>query len=214
MQAFSRFSGVVAPIDRGNVDTDAIIPKQFLKSIKKTGFGPHLFDAWRYLDEGQPGMDCSTRPLNPQFTLNQPRYRNASILLGRENFGCGSSREHATWALADYGIRALIAPSYAEIFHNNCMKNGVLAITVDTEVVDRLFDEVEKEPGYALIVDLEQQHVETPSGMHLPFEINPFTKYCLLNGLDDIALVLRHRDAIRDYENRRRELEPWLFASP
>ncbi|RJQ48381.1 MAG: 3-isopropylmalate dehydratase small subunit [Gammaproteobacteria bacterium] len=212
MEKFTTLKGLVAPLDRANVDTDAIIPKQFLKSIKRTGFGPNLFDEWRYLDHGEPGMDNSLRPLNPDFVLNQPRYRGAGILLARGNFGCGSSREHAPWALQDYGFRALIAPGFADIFYNNCFKNGLLPIVLDGNVVDRLFKEVEAAPGYALIVDLAAQRITTPSGEILPFEVDAFRKHCLLNGLDDIGLTLQHRDDIKAYEARRRMEAPWLFT--
>ncbi|MFP5344812.1 MAG: 3-isopropylmalate dehydratase small subunit [Gammaproteobacteria bacterium] len=212
MEKFTTLKGLVAPLDRANVDTDAIIPKQFLKSIKRTGFGPNLFDEWRYLDHGEPGMDNSLRPLNPDFVLNQPRYRGASILLARGNFGCGSSREHAPWALQDYGFRALIAPGFADIFYNNCFKNGLLPIVLDGNVVDRLFKEVEAAPGYALIVDLAAQRITTPSGEILPFEVDAFRKHCLLNGLDDIGLTLQHRDDIKAYEARRRMEATWLFT--
>jgi len=212
MRPFTRHEGLVAPLDRANVDTDAIIPKQFLKSIKRTGFGPNLFDEWRYLDRGEPGQDCSKRPLNPEFVLNQPRYQGASILLARENFGCGSSREHAPWALADYGFRALIAPSFADIFYNNCFKNGILPIILPVEVVDRLFRETYATVGYRLTVDLAEQAVTTPAGEVFPFEVDAERKHRLLNGLDDIGITLQHVEAIRAYEQRRREEAPWLFA--
>ncbi|MFZ5558027.1 MAG: 3-isopropylmalate dehydratase small subunit [Pseudomonadota bacterium] len=212
MEKFVRREGLVAPLDRANVDTDAIIPKQFLKSIKRSGFGPNLFDAWRYLDQGEPGMDNTKRPLNPDFVLNQPRYRGATVLLARENFGCGSSREHAPWALTDYGFQAVIAPSFADIFYNNCLKNGLLPIVLDAAVVDRLFREVEAHEGYRLAVDLEQQSVTTPDGEEFRFEIDPFRKYCLMNGLDEIGLTLQHADEIRAYEAKRRAEAPWLFA--
>jgi 3-isopropylmalate/(R)-2-methylmalate dehydratase small subunit len=212
MEKFVRREGLVAPLDRANVDTDAIIPKQFLKSIKRSGFGPNLFDAWRYLDAGEPGMDNAKRPLNPDFVLNQPRYRGATVLLARENFGCGSSREHAPWALADFGFQAVIAPSFADIFYNNCLKNGLLPIVLDAEVVDRLFREVEGHQGYRLAVDLESQTVTTPGGESFRFDIDPFRKHCLLNGLDEIGLTLQHADEIRAYEDRRRAEAPWLFA--
>ncbi|MEO1767556.1 3-isopropylmalate dehydratase small subunit [Thiobacter aerophilum] len=211
MEPFVRLNGLVAPLDRANVDTDAIIPKQFLKSIKRTGFGPNLFDEWRYLDHGEPGMDNSKRPLNPDFVLNQPRYQGAQILLARENFGCGSSREHAPWALLDYGFRAIIAPSFADIFYNNCFKNGLLPITLDAAVVDQLFRETEAQEGYRLDIDLLAQTVTTPSGQRFRFEVDEFRKYCLLNGLDDIGLTLRHVDKIKAYEERRRREAPWLF---
>jgi 3-isopropylmalate/(R)-2-methylmalate dehydratase small subunit len=212
MEKFVRLEGVVAPLNRANVDTDAIIPKQFLKSIKRSGFGPNLFDAWRYLDPGEPGADASGRRLNPDFVLNQPRYRGASILLARENFGCGSSREHAPWALLDYGFRALIAPSFADIFYNNCFKNGLLPVVLDAPVVDRLFQEVEATEGYRLLIDLQAQSVTTPGGETFRFDIDPFRKYCLLNGLDDIGLTLRHVDKIEAYEAKRRAEAPWLFG--
>jgi 3-isopropylmalate/(R)-2-methylmalate dehydratase small subunit len=212
MKAFTVMTGLVAPLDRANVDTDAIIPKQFLKSIKRTGFGPYLFDEWRYLDHGEPGMDCSARPLNPDFVLNDPRYRSAEILLARANFGCGSSREHAPWALLDYGLRALIAPSFAEIFYNNCFKNGILPVTLEAAVVDRLFREVEAAPGYRLTVDLPNQVIVTPAGERLGFEVDAFRKHCLVNGLDDIGLTLQHVDAIKAYEERRKQEAPWLFG--
>ena len=211
MQKFEKHTGIVAPLDRANVDTDAIIPKQFLKSIKRTGFGPNLFDEWRYLDHGEPGRDNSGRPLNPDFVLNQPRYKGASILLARDNFGCGSSREHAPWALEDYGFRALIAPSYADIFCNNCFKNGLLPIALDGKIVDRLFKEVETTPGYSLAVDLPTQQIITPKGESFSFEVDSFRKHCLLNGLDDIGLTLQHTDDITRYEARRRQQTPWLF---
>jgi len=211
MQPFRVLTGIVAPLDRANVDTDAIIPKQFLKSIKRSGFGPNLFDEWRYLDRGEPGRDNSGRPLNPDFVLNQPRYRGAQILLARRNFGCGSSREHAPWALGDYGFRALIAPSYADIFFNNCYKNGLLPIVVPESQVDRLFDAVKAFPGFALTIDLERQTVASADGaLTFAFDIEPFRKHCLLNGLDDIGLTLQHADAIREFEARRHADQPWL----
>jgi len=213
MKAFTRHSGIVAPLDRANVDTDAIIPKQFLKSIERTGFGPSLFDEWRYLDHGEPGQDCSKRPLNRDFVLNRERYRAASILLVRANFGCGSSREHAPWALLDYGFRSLIGPSFADIFYNNCFKNGVLPVVLADAEIERLFAEVEAQPGYSLAVDLEAQTIEKPDGRTLGFDIEPFRRHCLLNGLDEIGLTLQHEDAIRAYEQRRREEAPWLFRS-
>jgi 3-isopropylmalate/(R)-2-methylmalate dehydratase small subunit len=212
MEKFTHLQGWVAPLDRANVDTDAIIPKQFLKSIKRTGFGPNLFDAWRYLDRGEPGRDNSLRPLNTEFVLNQPRYHGAQILLARENFGCGSSREHAPWALMDYGFRTVIAPSFADIFFNNCFKNGLLPIVLGASEVDRLFDEAAPNPGYRLTVDLDAQTVATPSGAAYRFEIDPFRKYCLLNGLDEIALTLKNADKIRAYEEQRKAREPWIFA--
>jgi 3-isopropylmalate/(R)-2-methylmalate dehydratase small subunit len=211
MEPFRVVTGLVAPLDRANVDTDAIIPKQFLKSIKRTGFGPNLFDAWRYLDRGEPGMDSAKRPKNPDFTLNDPRYQGASILLARRNFGCGSSREHAPWALADYGFRALIAPSFADIFFNNCCKNGLLPIVLPESQVDRLFDAVRAFPGFKLTVDLERQTVSTPDGsMVFPFDVEPFRKHCLVNGLDDIGLTLTHADEIRTFEAKRLAEQPWL----
>jgi 3-isopropylmalate dehydratase small subunit len=212
MQPFTALDGLVAPIDRANVDTDAIIPKQFLKSIKRTGFGPNLFDEWRYLDHGEPGQDCSKRPLNPDFVLNQPRYVGAQILLAQENFGCGSSREHAPWALGDYGIRALIAPSFADIFRSNCLKNGLLPIVLDAGIVDRLFAEVFATPGYRLSISLEEQKVTAPAGDVFHFDIDPPHKLRLLQGLDDIGLTLRHSEAIRAYEDARRAREPWVFS--
>jgi 3-isopropylmalate/(R)-2-methylmalate dehydratase small subunit len=211
MQAFTKLTGIVAPLDRANVDTDAIIPKQFLKSIKRTGFGPNLFDEWRYLDRGEPGRDNSNRPLNPDFLLNQERYQGARILLARENFGCGSSREHAPWALHDYGFQAIIAPSFADIFFNNCFKNGILPIVLKSEIVNSLFGEVSATPGYALTIDLESQTIGTPAGATLSFAVDAFRRHCLLNGLDDIGLTLQHVDAIRAYEDRRRAAAPWLF---
>ncbi|MGC3873564.1 3-isopropylmalate dehydratase small subunit [Halomonas sp. GXIMD04776] len=211
MQALKQHQGLVAPLDRANVDTDLIIPKQFLKSIKRTGFGPNLFDELRYLDEGYPGQDASSRPVNPDFVLNQPRYQGASILLTRRNFGCGSSREHAPWALEDFGFRVVIAPSFADIFYNNAFKNGILLVPLNEETVERLFQEVEADEGYRLEVDLEAQTVTTPSGEVLRFEVDEFRKHCLLNGLDDIGLTLEHEGAIRDFELRHREAQPWLF---
>ena len=213
MEKFIRVDGMVVPLDRANVDTDAIIPKQFLKSIKRTGFGPNLFDAWRYLDHGEPGMDNSKRLLNPDFVLNQARYQGAQVLLARENFGCGSSREHAPWALQDFGIRAIIAPSFADIFYNNCFKNGLLPIVLDADDVETLFRAVAITSGYRLVIDLEQQTITTPTGEEFLFEVEPFRKYCLLNGLDDIGLTLRHVDKIRTYEEKRRTQEPWLYTS-
>jgi 3-isopropylmalate/(R)-2-methylmalate dehydratase small subunit len=212
MQPFKQHEGLVAPLDRANVDTDAIIPKQFLKSIQRSGFGPNLFDEWRYRDHGEPGQDCSRRPLNPDFVLNQPRYQGASILLTRDNFGCGSSREHAPWALEDYGFRALIGTSFADIFFNNCFKNGVLPICLPAAEVDELFAQVAAAPGYRLRVDLEAQTVTRPDGRVLTFDVDPFRKYCLVNGFDDIGLTLRHADKIRAFEERRRAEQPWLFA--
>ncbi|HXF67343.1 MAG TPA: 3-isopropylmalate dehydratase small subunit [Burkholderiales bacterium] len=212
MEKFVRHEGLVAPLDRANVDTDAIIPKQYLKSIKRTGYGPNLFDEWRYLDHGEPGMDHSKRRINPDFVLNQPRYRGASVLLARENFGCGSSREHAPWALQQYGFKAVIAPSFADIFYNNSLKNGLLLIRLDPQVVDRLFRETFATDGYRLAIDLEAQSVTTPGGERFGFEIDPFAKHCLLNGLDEIGLTLRHADRIRAFEAAHRERQPWLFA--
>ena len=211
MDKFEKITGIVAPMDRANVDTDAIIPKQFLKSIKRSGFGPNLFDEWRYLDHGEPGKDNSNRPLNPDFVLNQPRYQGASILLGRENFGCGSSREHAPWALLDFGFRVVIAPSFADIFFNNCFKNSILPIVLDEAIIDRLFRDVADSEGYTLAVDLGAQTITTPGGEVIGFEVDEFRKYCLLNGLDDIGLTLQHVDDIRRYEQRRKQETPWLF---
>ncbi len=210
MKPFNVHKGLVAPMDRENVDTDAIIPKQFLKSIRKTGFGPNLFDEWRYLDKGEPGQDPATRKPNPDFVLNQPRYAGASVLLARKNFGCGSSREHAPWAIDQYGFRALIAPSFADIFFNNCFKNGLLPIVLPEAAVSRLFDEVAAFPGYSLTIDLERQVVVEPQGQEIPFDVQPFRKYCLLNGLDDIGLTLRHKDKIAQYEAQRLATKPWL----
>jgi len=212
MEKFIRQEGLVVPLDRSNVDTDAVIPKQYLKSIKKTGYGPNLFDEWRYLDHGEPGMDHSKRPLNPDFVLNQPRYRGATVLLARENFGCGSSREHAPWALLQYGFQAVIAPSFADIFYNNSLKNGLLLIKLDAKTVDRLFKEVEANPGYRLAVDLEAQTVTAPGGEAHKFDIDPSTKHCLLNGLDEIGLSLAHADKIKAFEAKHRESQPWLFS--
>ena len=211
MDRFTTLDGLVLPIARSNVDTDAIIPKQFMKSIRRTGFGPNLFDEWRYLDRGEPGQDNSARPLNPDFALNLPRYRGAQIVLARENFGCGSSREHAPWALRDYGIKALIAPSFADIFHGNCFKNAMLPIVLDAATVDSLFQAVDAAPGYRLHIDLPAQSVTMPSGEAIRFEIDAFRKHCLLHGLDDISLTLGQADAIRAYERVRRVQEPWLF---
>ena len=210
MQKFSLLKGLVAPMDRENVDTDAIIPKQFLKSIRKTGFGQNLFDEWRYLDPGYPGQDPSTRKINPDFVLNLPRYQGASILLTRKNFGCGSSREHAPWALDQYGFRAIIAPSYADIFFNNCFKNGLLPIVLSETQIARLFDETLAFPGYQLTIDLEKQVVVKPDGEELIFEVQAFRKYCLLNGFDDISLTLRHADKIKAFEAERLVNKPWL----
>ena len=210
MQIFTRHKGLVAPMDRENVDTDAIIPKQFLKSIHKTGFGPNLFDEWRYLDKGEPGQDPASRKVNPDFVLNQPRYAGASILLARKNFGCGSSREHAPWAIGQYGFRALIAPSYADIFFNNCFKTGILPIVLPEAQVDRLFNEVAAFPGYELTVDLARQVLVLPQGDELAFDVQAFRKYFLLNGLDDIGLTLRHKDKIAAFESQRLASKPWL----
>jgi 3-isopropylmalate/(R)-2-methylmalate dehydratase small subunit len=211
MDKFVRLQGLVAPLDRANVDTDAIIPKQFLKSIKRTGFGVNLFDEWRYIDHGEPGMDNSRRPLNPGFVLNQPRYKGAQILLARDNFGCGSSREHAPWALMDFGFRVIIAPSYADIFFNNCFKNGLLPIVLDAAAVGRLFGEVEATPGYKLVIDLEGQAVITPGGHSFSFNIDPSRTRHLLAGLDEIGLTLAHADEIQAFEVKRRAEQPWLF---
>jgi len=212
MRKFDTLTGLVVPLDRANVDTDAIIPKQYLKSIKRSGFGPNLFDDWRYLDPGEPGMDHSRRRLNPDFVLNQSRYQGAQILLARDNFGCGSSREHAPWALDDYGIRAIIAPSYADIFYNNSFKNGLLPIVLDRDVVDRFFRECEANEGYRLTIDLDAQTVTAPGGSGFRFEVDAFRKHCLLNGLDDIGLTLQHVDEIKAYEHRRKNEAPWLFT--
>ena len=212
MQAFTNLRALVAPLDRSNVDTDAIIPKQFLKRVTRTGFGPNLFDEWRYLDHGEADTDCSTRPVNPDFVLNRPRYQGAGILLARENFGCGSSREHAPWALAEYGFRAIVAPSFADIFYNNCFKNGILPVVLDAAIVDRLFGEVEAAPGYALEISLEEQVLRTPGGQAIAFEVDAFRKHCLLNGLDEIGLSLQHADKVRAYEERMRRASPWLVA--
>jgi 3-isopropylmalate/(R)-2-methylmalate dehydratase small subunit len=210
MQAFRIHQGLVAPMDRENVDTDAIIPKQFLKSIKRTGFGPNLFDEWRYLDAGEPGQDPATRKANPDFALNQARYKDASILVARKNFGCGSSREHAPWALDQYGFRAIIAPSFADIFFNNCFKNGLLPIVLSESQVDQLFNEMYAFVGYTLTVDLERQVVVKPDGTELPFDVQPFRRHCLLNGFDDIGLTLQHADKIRAFEAERLARKPWL----
>ncbi|AIO28850.1 MULTISPECIES: 3-isopropylmalate dehydratase small subunit [Burkholderia] len=210
MEKFIVHTGVVAPLDRENVDTDAIIPKQFLKSIKRTGFGPNAFDEWRYLDHGEPGQDNSKRPLNPDFVLNQPRYQGASVLLARKNFGCGSSREHAPWALQQYGFRAIIAPSFADIFFNNCYKNGLLPIVLTEQQVDHLFNETAAFNGFQLTIDLDAQVVRSGDGREYPFEIAAFRKYCLLNGFDDIGLTLRHADKIRQFEAERLVKQPWL----
>ena len=212
MKKFTFRDGLVAPLDRANVDTDAVIPKQFLKSIKRTGFGPNLFDEWRYLDRGEPGMDNSKRPLNPDFVLNKPRYHGATVLLARENFGCGSSREHAPWALLQYGFQAVIAPSFADIFYTNSLKNGLLLIKLDTKTVDRLFKEAGAKEGYRLAVDLDQQNVTTPGGESFHFDIDPFRKHCIMNGLDDIGLTLEYADEIRAFEQKRKGEQPWLFT--
>ena len=211
MKPFVKHEGLVVPLDRANVDTDAIIPKQFLKSIKRSGFGPNAFDEWRYLDRGEPGQSTHDRPLNPDFVLNKPRYQGASVLLARENFGCGSSREHAPWALEDYGFRAIIAPSYADIFYNNCFKNGLLPIVLPAETVDKLFKQAEAQEGYALTVDLAAQTVVTPTGEAIHFEVDAERKHRLLNGLDDIGITLQHVEAIKAYEARRKNETPWLF---
>lgn len=210
MRAFTKITGLVAPLDRANIDTDAIIPKQFLKSIRRAGFGPYLFDEWRYLDHGEPGMDCTQRPINKDFVLNKPDYNGAEILLTRENFGCGSSREHAPWALEDFGFRAIIAPSYADIFYNNCFKNGLLPIVLTANVVDSLFKELVT--GYRLTIDLAAQQITTPNGRAIDFDVDETRKYRLLNGLDDIALSLQHADKIKTYEVERAKRAPWLFV--
>ncbi len=211
MQKFTILTGLVAPLDRSNVDTDAIIPKQFLKSIHRSGFGPNLFDEWRYLDHGEPGQDCSNRPLNPDFILNHARYKGAEILLARRNFGCGSSREHAPWALLDYGFRAIIAPSFADIFYNNCFKNGILPIILDENQLDSLFKAIESTPDYKLVIDLEAQTITTPTGEIFNFSVDTFRKNCLINGLDDIGITLQYTDEIVAYEQRRKQTEPWIF---
>ena len=210
MDAFTLHTGLVAPMDRANVDTDAIIPKQFLKSIARSGFGPNLFDEWRYLDPGEPGQDPASRKPNPDFVLNQPRYHGASVLLARQNFGCGSSREHAPWALQQYGFRTILAPSFADIFFNNCFKNGLLPIQLSEAQMDRLFDEAAAFPGYQLTIDLPRQVVVKPDGSELPFEVQAFRKYCLINGFDDIGLTLRHQDKIKAFEAERLARMPWL----
>ena len=211
MQAFTQLNGLVVPLDRANVDTDAIIPKQFLKSIKRSGFGPNAFDEWRYLDHGEPGMDNSKRKINPDFVLNKSRYQGASILLARENFGCGSSREHAPWALEDYGFRVIIAPSFADIFFNNCFKNGMLPIVLAAADVDALFKETEAAEGYKLNVDLAAQTITTPSGQAYKFDVDAFRKHCLLNGLDDIGLTMQHQGEIKAFEAKHKAAQPWLF---
>jgi 3-isopropylmalate/(R)-2-methylmalate dehydratase small subunit len=213
MEAFTQHTGLVVPLDRSNVDTDAIIPKQFLKSIKRTGFGPNLFDEWRYLDHGEPGMDNSKRPLNPDFVMNQERYQGASILLARENFGCGSSREHAPWALEDYGIKAVIAPSYADIFFNNCFKNGILPIVLDHATMDTLFEQTEANEGFKLDIDLDKQTITMPNGDVISFDVESDRKHSLYNGLDDIGITLQQEDAISKYEEERAKRAPWLFNS-
>ncbi len=212
MQQFSVEHGLVVPLDRANVDTDAIIPKQFLKSIQRSGFGPNLFDEWRYLDLGEPGKSCKGRPLNQDFVLNLERYQGASILLARENFGCGSSREHAVWALDDFGIRVIIAPSFADIFFSNTSKNGILAIKLDQKTVSKLFNAVEQQQGFKLTVDLAEQTISLPTGEPISFDVEPFKKHCLLNGLDDIDLTLQHADDIEHYEKKRKQQAPWLFT--
>lgn len=212
MEKFTKLTAIVAPMDRANVDTDAIIPKQFLKSIKRSGFGPNLFDEWRYEDVGQPDSDNSQRPLRKEFVLNQPRYQGAKVLLARENFGCGSSREHAPWALKDYGFDVIIAPSFADIFFNNSFKNGILPIVLDEATVDSLFKEVDAQEGYELTVDLEAQEIVKPNGDAIAFEVDSFRRYCLLNGLDDIGLTLQHEADIKAYEEKRKQQAPWLFA--
>lgn len=212
MEKFHTLTGLVAPLDRANVDTDAIIPKQFLKSIKRSGFGQNLFDEWRYLDHGEPGMDRAQRQPNPEFVLNQPRYQGAQILLARANFGCGSSREHAPWSLQDYGFRVIVAPSFADIFFNNCFKIGLLPVVLDAAILDRLFEEVKATEGYRLTVDLEQQTVTTPQNKVYAFEVDTFRKHCLLNGLDEIGLTLQQAEKIKQFEQKRRTEQPWLFS--
>jgi 3-isopropylmalate/(R)-2-methylmalate dehydratase small subunit len=211
MDKFTTLTGLAAPLDRANIDTDAVIPKQFLKSIKRSGFGPNLFDSWRYLDTGEPGMDNSTRPLNEDFILNKTRFQGAQVLLARENFGCGSSREHAPWALLDYGFRVVIAPSFGDIFYNNSLKNGLLPIRLPKAAMDKLFDETMANDGYRVTIDLQAQAVITPSGERFAFDIEPFSKHCLLNGLDEIGLTLQHAGAIRAFEGRHKAAQPWLF---
>ena len=213
MEKFETFTGIVCPLDRSNVDTDAIIPKQFLKSIKRSGFGPNLFDEWRYLDHGEPGMDNSQRPVNPDFVLNDPRYAGAKVLLARKNFGCGSSREHAPWALEDYGFRVILAPSFADIFFNNSFKNGLLPIVLGEETIDKLFQLATQDQALSIQVDLQSQQLKLPADETVAFDVDPFRKHCLLNGLDDIGLTLQHVDDIKAYEERRRAEAPWLFAS-
>jgi 3-isopropylmalate/(R)-2-methylmalate dehydratase small subunit len=211
MKPFITYTGIVAPLDRANVDTDAIIPKQFLKSIKKTGFGPHLFDEWRYLDHGEPGMDMTQRQKNPEFILNHPQYEKATILVTRENFGCGSSREHAPWAIEDYGFRAILAPSFADIFFSNCFKNGILPIVLPTETIDDLFKAIKKQEGYALTIDLENQSVILPSNNKINFQVDAFRKHCLVNGLDDIALTMQHSETIKAFEKNYYQKNSWLL---
>ena len=211
MKPFISYTGIVAPLDRANVDTDAIIPKQFLKSIKKTGFGPHLFDEWRYLDHGEPGMDITQRKKNPEFVLNQPRYEKATILIVRENFGCGSSREHAPWAIEDYGFRAILAPSFADIFFSNCFKNGLLPIVLPTETIDDLFKAINKQEGYSLTIDLENQSVILPSNNKINFQVDAFRKHCLVNGLDDIGLTMQHSETIKAFEKSYYQKNSWLL---
>ncbi|MCP4127980.1 MAG: 3-isopropylmalate dehydratase small subunit [Gammaproteobacteria bacterium] len=212
MDKFETFTGVVAPLDRSNVDTDAIIPKQFLKSIKRTGFGPYLFDEWRYMDHGEPDMDCTNRPLNTEFVLNDQRYSSAQVLLARENFGCGSSREHAPWALADFGFKVVLAPSFADIFFNNCFKNGILPIVLDDVVINGLFGKARGEQALEITVDLQANELRLTDGEVISFEVDEFRKHCLLEGLDDIGLTLRHADEIKAFEQQRREKAPWVFA--
>ena len=211
MKPFISYTGIVAPLDRANVDTDAIIPKQFLKSIKKTGFGPHLFDEWRYLDHGEPGMDMTQRKKNPEFVLNQPRYEKSTILISRENFGCGSSREHAPWAIEDYGFRAILAPSFADIFFSNCFKNGLLPIVLPTETIDDLFKAINKQEGYSLTIDLENQSVILPSNNKINFQVDAFRKHCLVNGLDDIGLTMQHSETIKAFEKNYYQKNSWLL---
>ena len=211
MKPFITYTGIVAPLDRANVDTDAIIPKQFLKSIKKTGFGPHLFDEWRYLDHGEPGMDITQRKKNPEFVFNQPRYEKATILIVRENFGCGSSREHAPWAIEDYGFRAILAPSFADIFFSNCFKNGLLPIVLPTETIDDLFKAINKQEGYSLTIDLENQSVILPSNNKINFQVDAFRKHCLVSGLDDIGLTMQHSETIKAFEKSYYQKNSWLL---
>lgn len=213
MKPFETLDGLVMPLDRANVDTDAIIPKQFLKSIKRTGYGQNLFDAWRYLDHGEPEQDNSLRPINTNFVLHQPRYTGVEVLLARRNFGCGSSREHAAWALLDFGIRCVIAPTFADIFYNNCCKNGLLPVSLSEKIVDQIFSEVSETIGYRLLIELDNQRVTTPGGEQFQFEIDPFRKYCLLNGLDQIGLTMQHSDSIKTFEKRQLATSPWLYPS-